>query len=70
MKRILFVRRAYGFGGAEIRLLDWLSRIDYTKNKVFVSNPVDLFSERLTKRGIPATYVSLSEDQARALFGV
>jgi glycosyltransferase involved in cell wall biosynthesis len=70
MRRLLFVRRAYGFGGSEIRLLDWLSRIDYTKNTVFVANPVDVFSGRLTARAIPATYVSLSEDQACQLFGI
>jgi hypothetical protein len=40
MKRIQFVRRAYGLGGAEIRLPDWVSRIDYLKLVVCIARPV------------------------------
>jgi glycosyltransferase involved in cell wall biosynthesis len=69
MKRILFVRRAYGFGGAERRLLDWLGQIDYSQCEVLVANPVDVFSERIRRRGLPAKYVTLSSEETRAIFG-
>ncbi len=69
MKRILFVRRAYSFGGAERRLLDWLSQIDYSRNEVYVVSPVDVFSERIKSAGIPAKVVALSQVQADSIFG-
>jgi glycosyltransferase involved in cell wall biosynthesis len=69
VKRVLFVRRAYAFGGAELRLLDWLSRIDYSNNEVLVANPVDVFSNEIAKRGLPSRFVPVSPDESRQLYG-
>lgn len=69
MKRILFVRRAYSFGGAERRLLDWLGSIDYSRNEVYIVSPEDVFSEKIRELGVPATFVNLSHSQLNSLFG-
>ncbi len=53
MKRVLFARRTYGFGGVEVILLDWLKRIDYSEYEVFVCSPADVFSK--TNRGSRTT---------------
>lgn len=68
-QRVLFARRTYGFGGLEIRLLDWLSFLDYSRYEVFVLTPTDVFSERIARRGIRGTCVPLSNEQCDALFG-
>jgi glycosyltransferase involved in cell wall biosynthesis len=68
-KKLLFVRRTYGFGGMEVRLLDWLGQIDYSQNEVLVVSPTDVFSERIAKRGIPAKYVALSPKELLGVFG-
>lgn len=69
MKRVFFIRRAYSFGGAEKRLLDWLGAIDYSRNEVYVVSPVDVFSEKIRELGIPAKFVTLPERQLNSLFG-
>jgi glycosyltransferase involved in cell wall biosynthesis len=69
MKRILFIRRAYSFGGAERRLLDWLGRIDYSFQEVFVISPVDVFSERMKRVGLLANYIQLEPHSITRLFG-
>lgn len=68
-QRVLFARRTYGFGGLEIRLLDWLAHLDYSRYDVFVLTPTDVFSERIARRGIGATCVPLSDQASDALFG-
>lgn len=69
MKTILFIRRTYGFGGTEGRLLDWLERVDYAKNRAYVLSPTDVFSEKMTARGIQAQFLSLSQAENNKLFG-
>lgn len=71
MKRIVFVRRASGYslGGANRRLLDWLSEIDYSKSQVSVVSPVDVFSNRIREEGIRAGCIVLSPEENNALFG-
>jgi hypothetical protein len=69
MKRILFARRTYGFGGVEVILLDWLKRIDYASVEVFVCSPKDVFSERIVEAGLPAKFVHLSEAEVLRIYG-
>jgi len=69
MKRILFVRRTYGFGGVEVLLLDWLKRIDYSQYEVIVSSPADVFSQRFADGGLRAKFVHLSEPEVTHIYG-
>ncbi len=69
MKRVLFVRRTYGFGGVETILLDWLSRIDYSRYEVFVSSPADVFSSTIAEAELPAKFVHLGEREIIRIYG-
>ena len=68
-KKLLFVRRTNGFGGVEIILLDWLKKIDYSRYEVFVSSPVDVFSQRISECGVPATFVRLNAQEITHVYG-
>lgn len=52
-KHFVFMSRSTAFGGIETRLLDWLSRVDYSKAKVTILNPLDVFSSRYEKSLMP-----------------
>ena len=69
MKRVLFARRTYGFGGVEVILLDWLKRIDYSEYEVFVCSPADVFSKRIADAGLRANFVHLSEREVTHIYG-
>jgi len=69
MKRVLFARRTYGFGGVEVVLLDWLKRIDYSAYEVFVCSPADVFSKRIADAGLRANFVHLSEHEVTHIYG-
>lgn len=69
MKRILFARRTYQFGGVEVILLDWLKRIDYSRYEVFVCSPSDVFSQRIADCGLRAKFVHLSEPEVTHIYG-
>lgn len=69
MKRVLFARRTYGFGGVEVILLDWLKRIDYSEYEVFVCSPADVFSKRIAEAGLRAKFIHLSEQEVTHIYG-
>jgi glycosyltransferase involved in cell wall biosynthesis len=69
MKRVLFARRTYGFGGVEVILLDWLKRVDYSEYEVFVCSPTDVFSKRIADAGLRANFVHLSEREVLRIYG-
>jgi glycosyltransferase involved in cell wall biosynthesis len=52
-KRILFLRRPPWCGGAELRLVETLAAIDYSKCDVWLAYSKDVFSSRLKARGVP-----------------
>jgi glycosyltransferase involved in cell wall biosynthesis len=60
MERVLFLINAREFGGLEIVLLDWLSRIDYSKISVVLGSRGDALGERLAARGLPVESVKLT----------
>jgi len=60
MERVLFVVNAEEFGGLEIVLLDWLSRIDYSKVSVVLCYRADVLKERLAARALPVETIKLN----------
>src|SRR3990172_4574932 len=59
-QRLLFLRRAPWFWGAEIRLLDWLRGIDYAKYTVLLAYKTDVFSSRVKSLGLPVVCTPLT----------
>lgn len=59
-QRLLFVRRAIGFGGSEVVILNLLKAIDYEANSVFLASPVDVFSQLLADRKLPVVCLPLT----------
>ena len=53
----LFVRRTYGYGGVELKLIDWLSKVDYERANVTIITHVDVFSNELLELKIPAKVI-------------
>ena len=61
MQRVLFLIKAREFGGLEIVLLDWLSRIDYSETSVVVCcYGTDALRQRLASSGLPVESVQLN----------
>jgi glycosyltransferase involved in cell wall biosynthesis len=61
MERVLFVVKAKEFGGLEIVLLDWLSRVDYSKVSVTLCcYGTDALSERMAASGLPVDSIKLT----------
>ena len=61
MEKILFLLKAREFGGMEVILLDWLSRIDYSKVSVVVcSYGTETLWRRITSLGLPIESVPLT----------
>jgi glycosyltransferase involved in cell wall biosynthesis len=61
MERVLFLIKAREFGGLEIVLLDWLSRIDYSKVSVALCcYGTDALREKLALSGLPVESVQLN----------
>jgi glycosyltransferase involved in cell wall biosynthesis len=60
MEKVLFVTWGVEFGGLEIVLLDWLSRIDYSKVLVVLCCRSDILLEKLTAKGLPVECVKLA----------
>lgn len=61
MEKVLFLLKAREFGGMEVILLDWLSRIDYSKVSVAVcSYGTDVLWKRLDASGLPLQTIRLS----------
>lgn len=52
--RFLFLRRTYGYGGVENRLIDWLTGVDYERADVTIITHLDVFTDRFRELNIPA----------------
>src|SRR6266436_10113689 len=61
MQRVLFLVKAREFGGLEIVLLDWLSRIEYAETSVVLCcYGTDVLLEKLASSGLPVESVQLN----------
>jgi glycosyltransferase involved in cell wall biosynthesis len=61
MQRVLFLVKAREFGGLEIVLLDWLSRIEYAETSVVLCcYGTDALREKLASSGLPVESVQLN----------
>jgi glycosyltransferase involved in cell wall biosynthesis len=60
VEKVLFVVKAEEFGGLEIVLLDWLSRLDYSKISVALCYRADILRERLAAKNLPVETIKLS----------
>ena len=61
MEKVLFLLRAREFGGMEVILLDWLSRIDYSRASVAVcSHGTETLWHRIASLGLPIESIPLT----------
>lgn len=61
MEKVLFLLKAREFGGMEIVLLDWLSRVDFSKVAATICcYGTDAFRERLRATGLPVESIPLT----------
>jgi glycosyltransferase involved in cell wall biosynthesis len=68
MEKVLFLARSREFGGLEVVLLDWLSRVDYTRASVTVCcYGTTTFWEKLAATGFPVegTELTIPENEPR-----
>ena len=69
MQRVLFLIKAREFGGLEIVLLDWLSRIDYSETSVVLCcYGTDALREKLALSGLPVESVQLNISDREPFF--
>jgi glycosyltransferase involved in cell wall biosynthesis len=54
---ILFVRRTFGFGGVESRLIEWLKWIDYNRISISILTHKDVFTTAFSKLGLPVNVI-------------
>jgi glycosyltransferase involved in cell wall biosynthesis len=60
MEKVLFLINAREFGGLEIVLLDWLSRVDYSNVSVVLGTRGDALAERLAANGLAVENIKLT----------
>jgi glycosyltransferase involved in cell wall biosynthesis len=69
-ERILFLRRTYGYGGAEVVTLELLKGIDYEKSSVQLATTTDVFSAHLSRLNLPVDVKTISARFAGSGFRV
>jgi glycosyltransferase involved in cell wall biosynthesis len=70
-KRVFFICQTDCYGGSEVVVLDLLKKVDYQKNVVYLASMADVFSDRISRLGLPVSCIpspALPKGNALALF--